>query len=126
MPSKKKKIASIAHRLEQPFDQAKAKLKKRVGGRDPVRIMPYRGYGNGHDLYLQGRVLEDEGVLPAEEDSTAWQNVKATYKLFEIDEIAGAVVRARLEGPGGEQADQEVTTDEEGYFDVHLQATWDL
>ena len=126
MSSRKKKIASIAHRLEQPFDRAKAKLKERVGGRDPVCIKPYRGYGNGRDLYLQGRVLEDEGTPPAEEDSTAWQNVKATYKRFESDEIAGAVVRAWLESPGGERVAQEATTDEEGYFDVHLQTTWDL
>ena len=126
MSSKKKKIASIAHRIEQPFDRAKAKLKERVGGRDPVCIKPYRGYGNNRDLYLQGRVLEDEGVLPAEQDSKAWQNVKATYKRFESDEIAGAVVRAWIEGPGGERAEQEVTTDEEGYFDVHLQVTWKL
>ena len=63
--------------------------------RGPLIILPYDGFGTGHELSLCGRVLEDEGFRPARDADRAWRNLIAMYKRFESDEVPGARARAR-------------------------------
>jgi phosphatidate phosphatase APP1 len=75
--------------------------------RDPVIILPYLGYGTSRRLTVCGRVLEDEGFLPAAAADRRWRNLISFYKRLESDEVAGARLRAR---------GHETRTDAEGYF----------
>ena len=125
MPSLTKGLAAAAYWIEKPYDWAKARLGSKIGRRDPVHVVPYRGHGTPREVFLKGRVLQDEGIRHAE-GATRWQSLVNSYKRFETDEVPGARLRARIAGPGGQDVQQEVTTDEEGYFDVRLRPGWGL
>jgi phosphatidate phosphatase APP1 len=62
-----------------------------------------------------GRVLEDEGFLPAADADTRWRNLVRFYKRLESDEVPGARLRGRFLG---RQA--EAVTDDEGYFRLEI------
>ncbi len=111
----KKVIATLATNVEDRFDEAKYGLLQRLG-LGKLLIIPYLGHGTQKDLYLKGRVLRDKGITPATDNDTLWTNLVNMYKRFESDEIPHAVVQARFS-----DIQQEVTADEEGYFEVHLQ-----
>jgi len=83
--------------------------------RDPVIILAYLGYGTARRLTVRGRVLEDEGFLPAAAADTRWRNLLSFYKRLESDEVAGARLRARFLG-----AQAETATDGEGYFKLQM------
>ncbi|HWM40943.1 MAG TPA: phosphatase domain-containing protein [Burkholderiales bacterium] len=83
--------------------------------RDPVIILPYLTYGTARALTVCGRVLEDEGFLPAADADTRWRNLVRFYKRLESDEVPGARLRARFLG---RQA--EAVTDDEGYFRLEI------
>jgi len=78
--------------------------------KDPLIIVPYRGYANSKQIYIKGRVLEDENIFRGKTDSQI-QNIINNFKRFETDEIPNADVRITC-------ASQtfECETDEEGYF----------
>jgi phosphatidate phosphatase APP1 len=82
---------------------------------DPIRILPYRGYGTPERVRLTGRVLQDEPVGAAGERDSVWRNLGNTWKRFDSDEIPFARLAARCAGWSGE-----VTADEEGYFKVDV------
>jgi phosphatidate phosphatase APP1 len=63
-----------------------------------------------------GRVLGDEGFLPAADADTRWRNLVRFYKRLESDEVPGARLRARFLG-----VERETTTDAEGYFRLSLE-----
>jgi phosphatidate phosphatase APP1 len=83
--------------------------------RDPVIILAYLGYGTRRELTVCGRVLEDEGFLPAADADTRWRNLMRFYKRLESDEVPGARVRASYLG-----VKNEAITDREGYFRLAL------
>jgi phosphatidate phosphatase APP1 len=83
--------------------------------RDPVIVLPYLGYGTAQALTVCGRVLEDEGFLPAADADTRWRNLVRFYKRLESDEVPGARLRARFLG-----VEAEATTDGQGYFRLSL------
>ncbi len=114
-------IARFTSNAEDHFDRLKYRFGTRLGGRDPLQILPYLGYGTPQRLYLKGRVLEDEGVLSAQENDTLWNNLVGMYRRFASDEIPGAVVEARLPGQT-----QQVITDDEGFFDLWMTPTQSL
>jgi phosphatidate phosphatase APP1 len=84
--------------------------------RDPLLILPYLGYGTAQKLTVCGRVLEDEGFLPAADADSRWRNLVRFYKRLESDEVPGARLRARFLG-----VETETTTDAEGYFRLSLE-----
>ena len=47
-----KKIGKGINRFAENFDS-----------KDPLIILPYRGYANSKRIYLKGRVLEDENIF---------------------------------------------------------------
>jgi len=83
--------------------------------RDPIIILPYLTYGTAQKLTVCGRVLEDEGFLPAADADTRWRNLVRFYKRLESDEVPGARLRARFLG-----IEAETVTDDEGYFRLEL------
>lgn len=107
-----KRIAKIAHRVEEEIDRQRERLEERRGGiQRPARIEPYRGFGSADRAWISGRVLRGSPLRPAEVADSAWTNLGAMLRRFESDEVAGA--RVRVYFPGGSH---EVRTDEEGYF----------
>jgi len=94
-----KKISKGINRLVENFDS-----------KDPLIILPYRGYANAKRIYLKGRVLEDENIFRGKTDSQI-QNIINSFKRFETDEIPNADVRITCANQSFE-----CQTDEEGYF----------
>ena len=78
--------------------------------------MPYLGYGTAQKLTACGRVLEDEGFLPATDGDSRWRNLIQFYKRLESDEVPGARIRASFLG-----RETEGVTDREGYFKLVLE-----
>lgn len=108
-------LASMAGNVEKHFDALKSHLTDRLGGQDPIKIVPYRGYGTRRQLYLKGRVLKGQTVTPAADNDSLWRNLVNTYRRLESDEVPRARLLAHYQGQ-----EQEVTADEEGYFDLRL------
>lgn len=90
----------------------------RLGNRfdDALVAFPYLSYGRRERLYVLGRVLEARDLQPAEADASLWENLKNVYWRFSSDEVPGARVRVRLSG-----VEQDLTADEEGYFEGWLE-----
>lgn len=105
-------LTSRAWRLEMRLDRARFRLRQRLSLVRPVRIAPYRGHGNGRQVFLRGRVIEDRKVRRALQSDSRWQNLSAAYKRLFSGKVPGVRVRATFAG-----GRQEVVTDEEGYFE---------
>ena len=105
----------VGHRIEHRWDDLRRRVKARLGWLDPATILPFRGYGDGSRLRLKGRVLESGGLDRWEAGASAWSNLARMLHRFESDEVPGARVRATF---GGRET--EVTTNDEGYFEVAL------
>ncbi|HVE78331.1 MAG TPA: phosphatase domain-containing protein [Gemmatimonadaceae bacterium] len=83
---------------------------RRRGG-DPVRIFPYRSFGTAERVYVNGRVMEDEGIRAATAGDSLWLNLVATVKRLESDEVPHARVRVTVAGGSAELA-----ADSEGLY----------
>jgi len=94
-----KKIGKGINRFAENFDS-----------KDPLIILPYRGYANTKRIYLKGRVLEDENIFKGKTDSQI-QNIINSFKRLETDEIPNANVRITCANQSFE-----CQTDEEGFF----------
>lgn len=112
-------IKWVSQRLDEintQWDAVKHSINKQLGIEDPIHIMPYCGYGTPQKIYLKGRVLQDEGIALREEDAPIWKNLLNMYRRFETDEVPGIPVRIHV----GEQQ-QDVTTNDEGFFNIEIQ-----
>lgn len=114
----KQLFAQVAGNVEEHFDTLKSRFQERIGSSDPLKILPYHGYGTAKKLFLSGRVIEDNGITASSDNDTLWQNLLNIYKRLESDEIPGARLRVSFQGQ-----EQEVVTDEEGLFEVKLELT---
>lgn len=112
----RKTFAHIASNVDDHFDKLRYRFRHRLGRIKPVQIVPYRGFGKEQNLYLKGRVLEDKGIRESTNNDTVWDNLLATYRRFDSDEIPGVRVKATFLG-----TEQIVTTDAEGYFIFRLE-----
>lgn len=108
-------VSDAMGQVNAVWDDIKGRILSQLGIQDPLQIMSYRGYGTPEQLYLKGRVLEDEGIKLREEDAPVWKNLWNMYRRFETDEIPGARVRVCL---GDVQ--QEVVANDEGYFEAEI------
>jgi phosphatidate phosphatase APP1 len=116
MPTWQEVLTHTVSDVEDHYDLLKYRLRERLGGRDPIQILPYRGYGTQDFLYLKGRVLEDKNIQSAVESDTVWDNLVNMYKRFNSKEIPYARVLARYQ-----DVQQQVVADEEGFFEVNLE-----
>jgi phosphatidate phosphatase APP1 len=108
-------IAEFANNIEEHFDALKNQMADRLG-REKLKIIAYRGYGRQEQLYLKGRVLEDKGVAPAEENDHFWENLVNMYRRMESNEIPHARLLVRFDG-----REQEVQANEEGFFEAWIE-----
>jgi phosphatidate phosphatase APP1 len=111
-------LAPLVSDVEKHFDTLKYRLAYMLGGPDPIKIVPYRGYGTSKTLYLKGRVLEDQGITPPRDNDTLWDNLLNMYKRLESDEVPRARLRARCQ-----ESERVITADEEGMFELQMQLT---
>lgn len=101
--------------VKWPLKLLKVFLKQKAGWLDIPKIVPYKGYGNGSDVYVKGMVIEDKGLTKPEEKQHFLKNMLAAIKRFSGDEIPGVKVRAELLGKSLISE-----TDELGYFSFHF------
>lgn len=107
----KNRLVSAARGLDTGFDAVKHLLRQRLGGTNPIHIVPYRTYGTARKVYVKGRVLENRRIASGTHEDSLLTNLVNMYKRFESDEVPGATVQIGLQGRSFE-----VRTDKEGYF----------
>jgi phosphatidate phosphatase APP1 len=113
----KSQLPVLIDRADKLSDNVRMRLRKITGFNHPLMIIPFLSYGTPDKLLVAGRVLEDEGFAPAGSADRTWRNLINMYRRFESDEVPGARVRARFQG-----IESEATTDEEGYFQIMIEA----
>jgi len=86
-----------------------------------MMIQPYRGYGSQNEVFLIGRVFQQPASTARPAAGTLGRDLFDTARRFLRRSVPNAVVVARF---GGEE--QQVTTDRDGYFRVHLRPTQPL
>ncbi len=112
------RLTGLASRVKTKFGYHKFNLKQRLNLLDPLQILPYRGYGTPHRLYLRGRVLEKKGITTLEElsqNTSTWTNIVDTFRRLESDEVPGARLLAHFR-----EREIELVADEEGFFVLDL------
>ena len=109
-------ITRMIHKAETSFDWVKYSIGSRFNSRVSPVILPYIGYGSQKFIHIKGRVLEEHGILPVKDTDRIWHNIANMYRRFESDEIPKARVLASFQ-----EVVQEVTADEEGFFDVTME-----
>ena len=114
-----RRLGRLAHlglaEVEEEFDEMVERLRTRLGRWDPVMIQPYRGFGTPDEFWLQGRVLENEGIPEAGESDSVLRNLFAMALRFETDEVPETEVTATAG-----LVEARTRTDEEGYFEFRL------
>lgn len=112
-PSWLRKVARRLSRIAVRLDHLRLRIKRRLGWLGPPLILPYRGFGNHQELYLRGKVLEDNGLAKPAHRNSLWHNFVAMYKRYISSEIPNVRLQASFEG-----VTKEVTTNDTGYFEV--------
>lgn len=109
--SLRRRLHAGAADIEEQVDAAWHRFDTRFGRNLPRHIAAYRGHGDAAGIELMGRVLaEPPRGGPRDEDGW-WDNLLATYRRFESDEVPGAALTLRFG-----KAEQGVVTDAEGYY----------
>ncbi len=108
-------LQSMLDRVEDSFDRTKFAVRQKLNRVRPVIIVPYRGFGNQQTVTLQGRVLEDTGMIKPTAEDTVWQNIVASIKRIGTLEIPFVNLEAKFQGET-----RTVETNAEGYFTVTL------
>jgi phosphatidate phosphatase APP1 len=80
-----------------------------------IVIQPYRGYGSREEIFLMGRVFRQPGVSASLREGTLGRDVIDIGRRFLRWGVADALLVARFGG-----TEQQVTTDRDGYFRVHM------
>jgi phosphatidate phosphatase APP1 len=111
------RIKKIIYKTENGLDRIKFRVKDLLELFDPVIIYPYRGFGNQHEAFLHGRILEKEPLIHEsnELEENLWTNLRKAWDRYESDEIPGATVQGRLN-----DIEATATSDKEGYFTLHF------
>ncbi|NNC95415.1 MAG: DUF2183 domain-containing protein [Chitinophagales bacterium] len=94
-----------------------SQVAEKFDSEDPLIITPYRGFANHEQIFLKGRVLEDENIFQGKTESQI-RNIINNLKRFETDEIpeANIVIKCNSQEFG-------CKSDVEGYF--VLNEKWD-
>ena len=110
-----RRLARLAHEVEEQVESAVGQVKRQVRGIRPPRAVVYRSFGTEAQAQIMGRVLEAEPAREATAEDARWQNLFATLGRFDSDEVPGARVLVRYG-----DASAEVVADHEGYFRTTL------
>lgn len=117
----KAKLENIFERIDDASDEFRLKRKKKRNFDNPLKIMPFFGYGTSGKILIKGRVVEDEGVISSNETDSVWRNIANMYRRFETDEIPYAKVKAIFQN-----VEVETIADNEGYFTAEFNSVGDL
>jgi phosphatidate phosphatase APP1 len=101
---------------KRKFSRVKLWIWIKIGFVKKVLIQPYAGYGNGKELYLAGRVLADRDIQASAPEDRFWRNFQKMRKRFLTIVFPGVDLEVEFQGKS-----VQVTTDEEGYFEVQIQ-----
>jgi phosphatidate phosphatase APP1 len=104
-------VQTVGARIAGKGEAIRARFQRMFGRDEPLKMLPYLGYGTATQIVVHGRVLEDAGIMPAGEEETLVQHLLRMYHAWETDEVPGAHVRIRF----GEVT-HDMVTDAEGYF----------
>lgn len=107
-PNWQRWAARVARQVERRVDDARTRV---LGSRAARQVVPYRGFGNQHEVFVTGRVLANRPAAAVSAEDAWWRNLATSLRHLESDEVPGARVRLRLGGNS-----REVLTDEEGYY----------
>ena len=110
--------ASLPQRLARGAGQLAAGALRRLreaGSERPLLVLPYLGFGNAHQLWIKGRVLDEASFREQTGQDSSWSNLVALYHRLESDEVAGARVLAHFDG-----RTWETVTDSGGYFEFEI------
>ena len=110
-------LRDLAIDLDRQWGSARLKLLRSLGGAGKFHILGYRGLGRPEKLLLKGRVLVHREPPDFQSDDDFWDDLVNMYRRLNTTEIPGARVRVSAAGVSAE-----VLTDDEGYFDVELEA----
>lgn len=111
----KSSLLRILYAIKKRYYSTKLKIGLKLGLIKSVMIMPYKGFGNQHEIYFLGRVIRDRGIGISQIEDSRWRNFVKMYKRFSTWEIPRVRVKATFAG-----IEQIVLTDDEGYFEVRL------
>ena len=91
-----KTTSKATGKVNKVLDDAKQTVASSLGIGDPLKILPFWGYGTPNWIRVMGRVLEDEGIESLEEGAPVYKNVQNMYRRFETDEVPNAQVEMRM------------------------------
>ncbi len=111
MPDWKAKLQSAVERIESVSDEIRLQRRRKRKFDNPLKIVPFFGYGTSEKIRIKGRVLEDEGAIVSRAEDSVWRNIANMYRRFETDEIPFAKVKAIFQN-----SEIETQADDEGYF----------
>ena len=102
--------------IEEQVDAAWRRFDTRFGRNLPRHIAAYRGHGDARGIELLGRVLAEAPQGGPREDDDWWDNLLATYRRFESDEVPGVEVKLRFG-----TTEVSATTGPEGYYSATIE-----
>lgn len=98
--------------------RTKRTAKRAIGIKRPVRIVPYRGFGNGRTAVVSGRVLVSRPVREPLIHDSWWINLRHMYRHFTGEVVGRCPVWATYEGLRVDGA-----SDSDGYFHFRFDNT---
>lgn len=98
--------------IRYPVRRLVLRLKKLAGWLGIPVLQVYRGYGNQHQFFLMGRVIEDYGLDTPRHTDSFWRNMQSMLKRYLADGIPSVPVVAEY---GGQIS--RTLTDEDGFFE---------
>jgi phosphatidate phosphatase APP1 len=116
MASWKTYLTRLGYRIDRSVDKFQ-RFTQRFED-DALVVWPYLTYGTVSKLFIKGRVLEAQALRAASADDSRWRNFRNALKRFTSDEIANAKVRVLFQ-----EQRQDLSTDEEGFFETWLGLT---
>ncbi|MBE9062504.1 App1 family protein [cf. Phormidesmis sp. LEGE 11477] len=108
-------VSKTANQVNRFWDRAVLAVEGKLGIRDPLRILPYKGYGTPERICIKGRVLEKEGIRSLKEDANVAKNLVNMYRRFDSDEVPHATLKVCIG-----DCQKTVEANGEGFFEAEL------
>lgn len=119
MPSWSDRLKHVLHRAALVAEAGQERIRQwRDDGSAPehLRIMSYLGHGNPGEVVVRGRLVDEPEPPEAVHGEGTFAAMKRMAARFETDELPGVDLAITC---GDDRV--EVTTDDEGYYDVRVE-----
>lgn len=104
--------------VEAAFDRVRWSIRRRFGWIDPIEIVTYRGWVGAERVHLSGRVFEHKDLGAPEDQPRLLHRALHMLRRLRSDEIPDVRLRVCFG-----DIDVALTTDAEGYFQLHALKT---